>query len=300
MNKKELSILIPVYNETCADMIRRLAAMCESERASRREFLYEIIVADDASSIESSIEQNRQINNIPHCSFIEKESNTGRAAMRNFLAQKSHYQWLLFLDCDMQIVGQDFIARYLDCEFDGVINGGICIKEGDKHNLRYLYESYCAPMHYYLKRNERPYQSFRTTNFMIERSVIIDYPFDERIKKYGYEDVMFGKALKENNVPITHIDNPTMMVDFDSNARYVEKTERSLCTLYSFKEELRGYSRLLTFVNGIHINFVFTLIRCWHRVFGPLERKILCSRHPNLKVFNLYRLGYYLTLTKND
>ena len=300
MSKNEISILLPVYNEACVDIVRRLAAMCENERARRPDFTYEILVADDASPCVSSIEQNRQINTIPHCTFIEKERNTGSAATRNFLAQKSQYQWLLFLDCDMQIVSQDFLARYLDCASDGVVNGGICIKEGDTQNLRCLYETHCAPMHHYTKRSERPYQSFRSTNFMIERSLMISHPFDERFKKSGYEDVMFGKTLKEHRIRITHIDNPTMMVDFESNACYVEKIERSLRTLYSFRDELRGYSRMLTIVNGIHIKQVLTLIRCWHRLFGALERRILCGKHPVLAVFNLYRLGYYISLTKND
>ncbi len=300
MSKNEISILIPVYNEACVDIVRRLADMCEKEQARRREFRYEILVADDASSDKLTIEQNRLINTLVNCSFIEKEHNTGSAATRNFLAQKSQYRWLLFLDCDMRIVCDDFLVRYLDCESADVVNGGICINQDDKHNLRCLYETYCAPMHHPSKRNERPYQCFRSTNFMIERSVMLAHPFDERFKKSGYEDVMFGKTLKENHICIVHIDNPTMMVDFESNARYVEKIERSLHTLYTFREELRGYSRLLTFVNGIHIHFVLTLFRCWHSLFGALERRILCGKHPVLAVFNLYRLGYYITLTKND
>lgn len=300
MIKKEVSILIPVYNDICVDIVKCLADLCECERAGNHDFIYEILVADDASSDFSCVEQNRQINTIPNCTFIEKERNAGSAATRNFLAQKSRYQWLLFLDCDMKIVNRDFIAKYVNSDSLGVINGGICIGHGDKHNLRCLYESFYAPKHHFLKRNERPYQSFRSTNFMIERSVMLKCPFDERFKKSGYEDVMFGKTLKEHHVMVTHIDNPTMMVDFEGNACYVEKIERSLHTLYTFKDELRGYSHMLTFVNGIHIKGVLVAIRCWHWLLGSIERRILCGSHPNLAIFNLYRLGYYVSLTKNN
>jgi hypothetical protein len=37
-------------------------------------------------------------------------------------------------------------------------------------------------------------------------------------------------------------------------------------------------------------------IRLWHRLFGALERRNLCSNHPSLNVFKLYKLGYYLSL----
>jgi len=298
MRKKEISILIPVYNDMCVDIVKKLAGLCEKERAYHNYFIYEIIVADDASPNKLCVEKNAFINKIANCSFIVKEANSGSAATRNFLAKKSRYQWLLFLDCDMKIVRDDFISCYLDNNCTSVINGGICIAKGDKHNLRCLYETHCAPMHQPEKRAQRPYQSFRSTNFMIERSVMLEYPFDERFKKSGYEDVMFGKVLKDNHVSIAHIDNPTMMVDFEDNTQYMEKIERSLRTLYAFKDELRGYSHLLTLVGGIHINAVFLIIRVWHTLFGAIERKILCSHHPILTIFNIYRLGYYLSLTK--
>ena len=130
---------------------------------------------------------------------------------------------------------------------------------------------------------------------MIEREVFESCPFDERFTRSGYEDVLFGKMLKQRQVAITHIDNPVMMTEFEGNADYVRKIERSLRTLYTFREELRGYSRILTFDKGIHIGAVRGLIRLWHRLFGHLERRNLCSNRPILKLFNLYRLGYYLT-----
>ena len=51
----------------------------------------------------------------------------------------------------------------------------------------------------------------------------------------------------------------------------------------------------LTFDSGIHIGSVRGLIRLWHRLFGHLERRNLCGKRPCLKLFNLYRLGYYVS-----
>ena len=111
---------------------------------------------------------------------------------------------------------------------------------------------------------------------------------------------MLGKSLKTAHVDITHIDNPTVMIDFEDNAKYMDKIDRSLETLHLFRNDLRGYSRMLNIENGIHQKWVKGIIRLWHKLFGRLERKNLCSHHPILKVFDLYRLGYYLLLTKDD
>lgn len=291
--KKELSILIPVYNTVCVDFVRQLQQMAE-----QTEIDYEIIVADDASLNQQSVEENRLINQIPHCRFIIKEVNTGSAATRNFLATQSHYPWLLFLDCDMQLPDEQFLSRYLVPLPSPVVNGGlrICHDSRLDANLRYRYEKAEEPNHDAAHRQQRPYHSFRSTNFLIERQVMLSVPFDERFHHSGYEDVLFGKQLRQQNVSIAHIDNPVLMSDFEDNAAYVEKIERSLLTLHQFREELRGYSRLLTLAEGIHISIIRHLLALLHSLLGPYMRRNLCGCHPNLTVFKLYRLGYLLTL----
>jgi hypothetical protein len=131
---------------------------------------------------------------------------------------------------------------------------------------------------------------------MITRNAFERCTFDERFTRSGYEDVLYGKLLKQKHINVVHIDNPVLMTKFESNSDYVLKIEHSLRTLHTFQNDLRGYSRLLTFVSGIHIPFILSAIRLWHRVCGPLERRWLCGPHPNLTVFKLYRLGYYLSI----
>ena len=289
--KKQLSILIPVYNETCYDFVKKLSAMCQAIADEGRLTDYEIIVADDASIAEDCLIANRLINDVPHCRFIEKAQNTGSAATRNYLAQQSTFDWLLFLDCDMEICDNDFLLRYLECEEDGVINGGICIGEGSATNLRYLYEKHCEPQHTAEMRMRRPYHSFRSTNFLIRRDIMIRCPFDESFKKSGYEDVMFGKQLMKEGINVCHINNPIVMNSFEDNETYMLKTERNLRTLYKYRKELTGFSKFLKVNTPVRL-----LMRLWHSIFGALERKNLCGSHPRLWIYNCYRLGYYLTL----
>lgn len=294
--KKELSILIPNYNNVCVGLVTVLQRQAEVLGID-----YEILVADDASPQKKAIQQNQVINDLRHCRYIVKSANTGSAATRNYLGTQSQYHWLLFLDCDITIPDDHFLERYMADVHEGVVNGGICIIDDTNlcHNLRYLYEKDAEPAHTADKRQANKYHEFRSTNFLIERQVFEVCPFDERFTRSGYEDVLFGKMLKQKQIPVTHIDNPVMMTDFETNPDYIAKIERSMRTLHTFRQELRGYSRILTFDDGIHISAVRVLIRLWHRTFGALERRNLCSQRPILKLFSLYRLGYYLTLPKS-
>lgn len=293
---KELSILLPVYNEVCVDKVEELKRLCDLIPSLR----YEIIVADDGSTDKETIETNSRIGKLTNCMFAVKPDNSGSGATRNYLASIAHYQWLLFLDCDMAIPDDKFITRYLDaCEScgDAVINGGIAIQKREELetvNLRYMYESAEEHKHTAAQRAKRPYQSFRSTNFLISRKLILKYPFDERMKRY--EDVFFGRVLKENHVKMMHIDNPTVLYNFESNADYIAKVEKSLDVLFEFQKELRGYSPLLTFVKWLEHVFPLSLLRVWHRSFGKAERHNLTGSKPNLRVFRLYQLGYFLSL----
>lgn len=292
----ELSILIPSYNSIVEPTVRKLSILCERiTMDAPQSFHYEIIVADDGSEQTEKVEANKAINSIPHCQFFVKERNSGSASTRNFLAIKSQYEWLLFVDSDMEIPGMDFIMKYLPCDQTDVTNGGI--KVGATwvthcHNLRYLYEKKAEANHTPDRRQKAGFREFRSTNFIIRRSCILAHPFDERFQKSGYEDVMFGKTLQDIGATILHIDNPLILSDFENNENFMKKTEHNLATLHQFRQELKGYSRLIDCADG----FLSFPIRLWHSVFGRLERRNLTSKHPRLWLYTLYRLGYYSSL----
>ena len=299
--KKELSILIPAYNYDCTQLVQGLCRQL-SEMASQG-VKAEVIVAEDGSTDESALTANADIARWEHCRYIRRSENVGRAAIRNFLARNAAYEWLLFLDCDMELPDNMFVKRYLENNGQAVIDGGFGVSENkalEGRNLRYTYEWHAQDRHSLEQRRNNPYRSFRTTNFLVRRQIMASIPFDERFRHYGYEDVLFGKRLKQQGVSIEHIDNPMMLSNVETNDIFVAKTEESLRTLYRFRDDLRGYSRLLTFVSGIHINSIKSAIRLWHKLLGPLEKRHLCSNHPTLRVFNIYKTGYYLSLTNND
>ena len=292
MRKQEISVLIPTYNHVCVALVKGLAQQLEAVGGD-----YEIIVADDGSTDAATVAENQVINTLPHCRYIVREENVGRAAIRNFLVREAQQPYVLFIDSDMTLISDDFIRRYLDSDCDTVIDGGVAIG-GDpdtlKGNLRYRYEKAEEARHTAPERQKSPYQHLHTANLLVRRDLMLDHPFDERFRHYGYEDVLLGKSFREQRIPIAHIDNPLGFCTFETNADFVAKTEEGLRTLGQFRDDLRGYSRLLTLISNIHIPAVLTVIRLWHRLFGRLERRNLCGNRPSITVFKLYRLGYFI------
>ena len=305
--KHQLSILIPIYNNDCREQVEALST--QAQAIENLEF--EIVVADDGSDEgllrtvtnrpEPSTDLSQTWQHLPGVRYIRRKHNVGRAAIRNFLAREARYEWLLFMDGDMSIPSNNFVKQWVEANTGQLAYGGYIVGSGESSSLRYLYEKQCEPMHRAEERRKRPFQHFHTCNFMIQRELMLSHPFDERFRHYGYEDVLFGKQLRAAGASICHIDNPAGFFDFEDNAHFVSKTEEGLRTLNEFRTDLRGYSQMLTFVDGIHVGIVKWIFIIWHRLFGEAERRNLCGKKPSLKLFKLYRLGYFLTIErKND
>ena len=294
-----ISVVIPVYQYCCMPLVSALSAQLEANHLS-----YEIIVIDDGSTSAQTITANRAIASLPHATYTVLPHNVGRAAIRNILANRASGEWLLFLDCDVHPPLPTFISTYLAyAGSTDVVCGGVSAGENSSlsiSNLRFRYERYYAPQHTATVRAHHPYSSFRTTNFMIRRSVMLANPFDERVKHYGYEDVLFGRRLQQQGCTILHIDNPVTIGDYESNDTFILKTEESLRTLHAFRSELDGYSRLLALTSKLDQFLPATLFRACYRIMCLPLRRHLTGEHPKLTLFNLYRLLYYMSLTEND
>ena len=289
---KDISILIPTYNHVCVELVSTL-----QRQASQLPISYEIIVADDGSTLAETIKANRAINDYTNSRYIERPENAGRAAIRNYLAEKASQPWLLFIDSDMVVRRPDFLRQYVDTSDEQAVwDGGICVGGDAKllsRNLRYQYERAAEHEHTAERRQQEPYRDFHTANFMAPRQLMLKNPFDLRFRHYGYEDVLFGMQLERRHIPIYHIDNPLSFEVFEENAQFLDKTEEGLQTLHTFRQELKAGSRLLQRVE--RLGWFMPLLRLYHQATNKLERRILL-RHPSLFLFSLYRLGYYAAL----
>lgn len=290
---------------------------------------FEIIFADDGSADATARQRNAIIAQLPYCQYIERPKNVGRSAIRNFLAHTAHYSHLIFLDGDVAIKRGNFVQTYLAHRNDAdVIIGTLLFsrmqvacdtaediightkraKEETKKttepmlyddNLKYRYEQQFLAKHPVKKRMQQPYASFRTTNFMVRRDLLLAYPFDETFHEYGYEDTLFGKQLKEHGATLIHLDNAATIADYEDNATFVAKTEESLRTLAAHAHQLQGYSTLLHTANKLECLHLQPLIAFVFKLFKGLLHKNLCSNSPSVFLFNVYKLGYYVNLTRS-
>ena len=292
-----LSILLPVYKCSCVALVTELQRQCMECGIA-----YEIIVADDGTMADTMnqyiVERNKVIGQLEGVRYIIRQENVGRSAIRNFLFSQSKGDRLLFIDGDLSLDNPDFIRRYTQIEGDVVV-GGIKIggkPEQWKGNLRYKYECAFERKNSLSYRQNRPFQSFRTTNFMVKRAVFVQHPFDEKITHYGYEDVLWGKALEENGVQITHINNPITLTDYENNTLFIDKTEESLRTLYEYQMLLKGYSKLLEMKDRMVRFHLVKAILIVHKLFGEKVKMLLQGNKPSVFLFNVYKLMYYISL----
>lgn len=298
-----ISVLIPCYNCSCTDEVNSIWRQLKAMEEEKKDFAWEIIVAEDGSTDEECLKENSKINSLEGVRYLPRKENVGRAAIRNFLAREAQYEWLLFMDSEICIEHSTFLSKYLNTINDvpdyKVFVGGVRIFGNAmtfRNNLRYMYEKAAEGSHSRTKRQKHEYREFRTTNFVISRETMLECPFDENFTNYGFEDVLFGKTLKEKGYGIKHITNPITYNDYEDNETFVSKTEESLRTLYQFRKQLRGYSKLLTYANIIRYTGLAPLFKIMYNIFGKTIRKNLAGNKPRLSWFNKYKLLYYLSL----
>lgn len=299
----DLSILIPTYNNACLELVKSLQAQASAMPGLH----YEIIVADDGSTYMESVKTNRGINAIPHCRYIERERNTGRAVIRNFLAQQSAGEWLLFIDSDMVVRNASFVASYISTIHaqkstgSPIIYGGYTIAFADHDalsgNLRYIFEQKNKQNADYRLRQAHPYHDFHTSNFIVSRDIMLQHPLDERFRHYGYEDVLWGKTLQDHGIRILHVDNPLSFEHFETNKAFLDKTEEGLHTLYQFRDELRGYSTLIKHAEKVcRLPFVKWCVTKAFPLASLHIRSTLMGNGNNIMLFNIYKLMYFIRL----
>lgn len=289
-----LSILIPTYNYDCTRLVRDLQA--QAERAGIE---YEIIVADDSSPIPIYKDKNREINTLPHCRLIELKENIGRARIRNRLADEAQHEWLLFMDCDAEVISPTFITDYLRHTDAEVICGGLCHADtlpSPEVSLRYAYEKRADKTRAAKHREKVPFEHFTPFNFMIRHALFDCIRFDERIIEYGHEDTLFGIELGKKGARIQHIDNPLLHCGLENNEQFLKKTRAALRNLSTMESTMQGHSSLLRLYRAMRIT---GLDRCMARWFARREESLvlrLTNSTPPLRLFFIYKLGYYCAI----
>ena len=287
-----LTVCIPVYNQNVERLVKELSAQVKLLHGK-----VSILLIDDASSEEFQA----QYNNIRvFAKVVQLDVNIGRSKIRNAFLEYTSADYLLFLDCDAQIVRSDFLSMYL--EFIKVnrpkvlFGASIYQKESPPMNyrLRWKYGSMIESKSFQF-RISAPQLGFKTNNFLVDRNILKSYPFNELITGYGHEDTLFGFELEQNGISICHIDNPVLNAHLDSNSQFLNKTDEALNNLFHIWELSEKNESLLERLNILKVyfkherNLILSItLRCLIR---PL-RFLLERGVSSLTLFNLYKLAY--------
>ena len=285
-----ISILIPCFDYNAYPLVSIL-----EKQALMLKIDFEIICIDDGSfSYKNDI--NQKINLLTNSKFIESKKNIGRINNRLLLAEKSQYEWLIFLDVDTLPNEDNFLKNYIEQLNRGtLIIGGCMYKklENENFSLRYKFGKFREEIKSDI-RNKNPYKYISSCNFMCKRNVLIDVLSSINTISYG-NDYVFGSLIKKMGIYINHIDNPVLIDNIDENQIFIKKTHDGLDNLISSYNnkiiEKHSISILKAYIilDNLLMKNIFIKIT---DLFKNLLNRNLHSKDPNLFLFDLYRLNY--------
>lgn len=296
-----ISVCIPVYNRDITTLVCDLHRQCES-----LDIAFEIVLIDDASEIGYKL-KNKTLLSLKSVIYEELSENIGRSAIRNMLASKASYPYLIFVDNDAKVCSDDFIEKYIRQRSAGIVcYGGTAYDScpSDEFKLRWLFGKEREQISLD-KRKQNPDSYFSTFNFMIDKRLVLLYPFDEQIKGYGYEDVLFHLKLIKEGFHISQIDNPLIHEGLISNEEFLQKTENAVKNLHFLlqktesKSELFSHIKLLKTYHKVEKFKLVKVLSCFFSISGKYMKQNLLSKKPRLLFLDLYKLGYLCSLKMN-
>ena len=285
-----ISILIPCFDYNAYPLVSIL-----EKQALMLKIDFEIICIDDGS-FSSKNDLNQKINLLTNSKFIELKKNIGRINNRLLLAEKSQYEWLIFIDVDTLPYGDNFLKNYIDELNKGTLIIGGCIykkPENENFSLRYKFGKFREEINSDI-RNKNPYKYISSCNFMCKRDVLIDVLASINSVSYG-NDYIFGSLIKKKRIDIKHIDNPVLIDNIDENQIFIKKTHHALDNLISsynnkiIKKHSISILKAYIILDSLLMKNIFVKIT---DLFKNLLNRNLHSKDPNLFLFDLYRLNY--------
>jgi glycosyltransferase involved in cell wall biosynthesis len=293
-----LSILIPIYNFNVIAFVSDL-----QQQANWCKIDFEIICVDDCSGANFK-KENLSLRNISNVIYEELPENIGRSKIRNLLAEKANYDNLLFLDCDSAVADDNFIKRYVDAIDDsGVIYGGRCYEKNAPTDTNEHFRWWYGVQRETISvenRKKQPYDAFMTNNFLVKKAIYQNIKLDESLKGYGHEDTLFGLELKKKKISIKHIENPLCHIGLEPFEEYILKTEEGIRNLKHLIETNKIDSSVKLYRYYLLLN-KFGLTNKVFNYYQNNKTEILQKlkeKEPKIRWFDLYKMGYLISLTK--
>ena len=295
-----LSILIPTYNYNVYPLVTELKSQADALGIS-----YEILVQDDASHF--FLRENTEINLLQHCSYTLNHENLGRGNNIDLLNNRAQFEYVLILEADAFPEKKTYLQNLITTinTDTSILFGGVTYpnqKPEKEKLLRWKYGNERESISL-SERLKNPYHFVFTWNLLLKKEILSKHHFPYNVKEYGYEDVVFIKQLKENNILVQHIENRLVHFNSETSLTFIEKTEKAVTTFHKLildkKLELsdtkigKAYSIITLWQLDIVIRFLFK------RLSKQMVAN-LTSSNPSLIVLDLYKLGYFCLLNQKQ
>ena len=285
------SVLIPCYNQTVTKLVQDL-----QEEGMALDIPFEIRCYDDGSSEESKL-KNQALSTMDKVIYQELPSNLGRSAIRQKLATEATYEKLIFLDGDSGITEKGLLRIYLQEYKHPFVAGGRIYptqKPESSYLLHWVYgiERETLPL---ANRRAALVAYFHSNNFMIDKQLFLDTGFDQGLKGYGYEDLLFAKRLQQKGIEVKHIANPIVHLQLDEADQFLDKTLNAIKNLKKLN------------ASGVHLGTRLEsaatrlrslgLSRLALGILSMRESAIirnLKSANPRMRLMDYYKLLHYL------
>jgi hypothetical protein len=258
----------------------------------------EIIIWDDASNIASLGQWENE-----NISFFKSPVNMGRSKTRELLAEKAKYPYLLFLDADVLPVSTLFLAKYLQhASEDSILVGGIKYESKKPESKRYFRWFYGKAREEISVGNrlKNPYNHFMTGNFLVPKSIFLQFPLHDIITGYGHEDTLLGYKFQQAGIPIKHIDNPVFHLGLEVNEVFFAKSKEAVSSLLRLKQlDFTIPSKLINGYNLLERMNLVTFCSVFYPIFESrfIKNYIFSGNIFSLFFFDLSRLLYFCTLS---
>ena len=293
-----ISICIPIYNFNVVDLIITINNQGEKSKKP-----YEVICIDDGSNKEI-LKLNAEIKSYKKVKYLILKKNIGRSKIRNLFLENATYENLLFIDCDCSIQNRNFLEKYFEQVKNEVVYGGRRHHNDppkDKNKkLRWLYgiKKEDQNINYRVKNQ---YHCFRSNNFLIKKIIFSQIKFNEEIETYGHEDTLLSLELKKNKIAIFQINNPVFHEGIEDSSVFLEKTKSAIKNLVLLEKNNLDTS-FIKLIKTYHLisklKLTWLVFPMSKTILNILERQLLSSR-PSLKIFDLYKLVYFLREKQN-
>jgi len=294
-----LSILIPIYNYDVVLLIKKLQQQITCINSP-----IEIICCDDCSTNESIKNKNDLFLRSQQITLIKNSKNIGRTKSRQLLANKASFEWILFLDSDVLPSTTNFLSIYLnllDYETD-CIYGGICYQKKrpeTKQLLRWRFGNQREDIQL-SKRKATPYKSIASGNLLIKKKIFLSINKNLSYNWYGYDN-FFSAQLKDTNSTIKHVNNKVFHLGLEDNASFLRKKEMAVNTIYQLylndnfsNKHDNGLLNVFLKLNKYKLTPFYSF---FYKYSKSLLKKNLIGNNPSLFFLDLYRLGFFCSLT---